>query len=134
MNITGANYLAAIVILILTITSFSCLGIISASFIMVFKKGDPISWIITSLSWLIGGVYYPVSILPQWLQKFSYFLPITYSLEGMRMALLQGYSFQQLLSNILALFFFTIVMLPASLYTFKFAVTKAKINGTLAQY
>lgn len=134
IDISNANYVAAVIIILLTITSFSCIGIISASFIIVFKRGDPISWIVTSLSWLLGGVYYPVSILPPWLQKFSYILPITYSLEGMRMALLKGYSFQQLLPNILALCIFTLLMLPLSLYIFQLAVKKAKVDGTLTQY
>lgn len=134
IDISNANYFAAIVIIILTISSFSCIGIISASFIMVFKRGDPISWAVTYVSWLLGGVYYPVSILPAWLQKFSYLLPITYSLEGMRMALLQGYSFQQLMPNILALSVFTALMLPVSLFVFRKAVNKAKVDGTLTQY
>ncbi len=134
IDISKANYAAAIVILLFTITSFSCIGIIAASFIVVFKKGDPIAWLVTSLSWLLGGVYYPVSILPKWLQNISYILPITYSLKGIRLALLQGYSFYQLQKYIYALMIFTIILLPASLYIFRSAVKKAMVDGSLTQY
>ncbi len=134
MNISNANYLAAFIILVLTISSSSCLGILSASFVVIFKKGDPISWLFSSLSWLIGGVYYPISILPEWLQNLSYMVPTRYSLEGMRLALLQGYSIQELLSNIAGLVFFTVIMLPLSLVIFQYAVKKAKVDGTLTQY
>jgi len=45
-----ANYPAAFVILLLTVISFSSLGIIAAGFIMVLKRGDPITWIIGTVS------------------------------------------------------------------------------------
>ena len=134
MNIRSANYGGALLILLLTIIAFSSMGIISASFIMVLKRGDPISWIFTSLSGLLAGLYYPVSVLPEWLQKLSYLLPLTYALEGMRLALLKGYTIAQLSHNILALSVFTAIMLPISIMSFKYAVKKAKIDGSLTQY
>ena len=101
---------------------------------MVLKKGDPFSWIFANLSWLLSGVYYPVSILPDWLQKVSYLIPVTHSLEGMRLALLKGYPLRDLLPSILPLLVFTVIMLPFSIWVFKYAVRIAKINGSLTQY
>jgi len=134
VNFSAANYGGAFLLLILTITSFSSIGIFSTSFIMIFKKGDPTTWLVTSLSWLLGGVFYPVQILPSWLEKLAYLLPITYALDGMRMALLQGHSLYQLRANILALSIFTIFLLPISIFVFGKAVKRAKIEGSLAQY
>lgn len=134
INMGGANILGALVILILTIISFSSLGIISASFIMIMKRGDPISWIFTNISGLLGGLYYPISVLPDWLQRFSYLLPVTYSLEGMRLALLKGYSLSELMPNILGLAVFSAITFPISILIFRYAVKKAKMDGTLTQY
>jgi len=134
VNLGAANYIGAVIILIFTITSFGSIGIISASFIMMFKRGDPITWLITSLSWLLGGVFYPVQVLPAWLEKLSYLLPITYSLSGMRLALLQGYTLKELMPSILALLIFTIFLLPVSIFIFTKAVKRAKVEGSLAQY
>lgn len=134
VNMGNANFAGALLILFLTIISFSSFGILSASFVMVLKRGDPISSIFTSVSGILGGLYYPVSILPGWLQKLSYLLPVTYSLEGMRLALLQGYSIRALLPNIVALILFSIIMLPLSIFIFGYAVKRAKIDGTLTQY
>ncbi len=130
----NANYLLALLFLVLTIISFSTVGIISASFIMVFKRGDPITWLFSSLSWFLGGLYYPVSVLPSWLQKVAYFLPITHALEGMRLALLNGATFSAVMPNILALSVFSILMLPLSLISFRYAIYKAKLNGSLTHY
>lgn len=134
LKIGDANFIGALVVLILTIVSFSSLGIISASFIMVLKKGEPVTWLFSNLSWLLGGVFYPIAVLPDWLQKVSYLLPITYSLEGMRLALLKGYTLTELIPSIMPLLIFAIIMLPISLWMFKLAVKRAKMDGSLVQY
>ncbi|TET67751.1 MAG: ABC transporter permease, partial [Candidatus Aminicenantes bacterium] len=87
-----------------------------------------------SFSTLFGGVFFPITILPGWLQKVSYFLPITYSLRAMRHALLQSYSFQALGFDILILALFSVVLLPFSIYAFKVAVRRAKKDGSLTHY
>ena len=134
LNMGKANYGAAVIVLMITIVCFSSMGIISASFIMVFKKGNPVNWIFINLSWVLGGVYYPITILPEWLEKLAYLLPITYALEAMRLALLNGRSLGSLMPQIIPLFIFTVVMLPLSLSLFSFAVKRAKIEGSLVQY
>ena len=134
VNMGQANLVAALLILLLTIISFSAIGIISASFVMVFKRGDPLAWLFGSASILFGGVYYPIAILPGWLEKVAYLLTITYSLEGMRLALLKGHSLNALLPNLLALSIFTLVLLPLSIMSFQWAVRKAKLQGTLTHY
>ena len=127
LNLTGANFFSAIIILILTIILFSSMGIISVSFIMVFKRGDPITWLINLFSALFGGVYFPITLLPENLRFISYFLPITYALRALRHALLRGDTFRMLLPDITVLLFFSILLLPLSILIFKYAVRKAKI-------
>ncbi len=134
LNLSQANFLSALVVFILTIFSFSSIGVISAAFIVVYKRGDPINWLIGTFSVLFGGVYFPVNILPKSLQLISCFLPITHSLKGLRYALLEGYTLNALLPEISMLFVFSVVFLPLSILIFKYAVKKAKINGTLAHY
>lgn len=134
IDVGNTNVPGAFIILLLTIISFNSFGIISASFVMVLKKGDPVSKLFSNVSGVIGGLYYPISVLPEWLQKLSHVLPITYSLDGMRLALLQGYSIKALLPNIIALLLFSVIMLPLSVFIFSYAVRRAKIDGTLTQY
>jgi ABC-2 type transport system permease protein len=128
------NILSASLVFLLTLFIFSSLGIISASFIMVLKRGDPISWLFGSFSSLVGGTYFPVNILPLWLQKVSYLIPLFYSLRAMRLAVLQGYSVGELLPEIGALFGFAFLLIPLSLFSFKKALIRAKIDGSLVTY
>ena len=134
LQLTHANYLAAFLILILTIVVFSALGILSASFIMVFKKGDPVAWLFGAASGLLGGVYFPITVLPPFLKKIALLLPITHSLEGMRQALLSGAGFGQLLTQIGILCLFAGILFPLSILMFAVAIKKAKFAGSLVQY
>jgi ABC-2 type transport system permease protein len=134
LDLSRANYAGAVIILLISIFAFSSFGILSASFVMVLKKGDPVASTFSGISWLLGGVYYPVSILPSWLKPFSYFLPITYSLEGMRLALIKGASFYNLLPSIFSLLLFTAILMPVSIYSFQYAIRLAKRDGSLTHY
>lgn len=134
LDLSKSNIPSALTVMILTILSFSPLGIISASFIMIFKRGDPIAFFFGTASALLGGVYYPVAILPEWIQGLSYLLPITYSLRAMRFALLNGASIPEIAPDLIALFIFSLIMIPLSLFAFRFAVRKAKETGSLGQY
>ncbi len=135
VDFSNADVLPALAALVLTVIAFSSLGIISASFIMIFKRGDPIAWLISSSSTLLGGVYYPISILPEWLQSISYLFPITYALDAIRLSLLQGEGYSGAVArDMLALVIFSMITLPISLIVFRYAVARAKKDGSLAYY
>jgi ABC-2 type transport system permease protein len=52
----------------------------------------------------------------------------------MRLALLQGASWSQLAPDILALVIFALILLPLSLTAFRYAVHRAKVEGSLTHY
>jgi ABC-2 type transport system permease protein len=129
-----ANVLTALVVLTLSITSFSGIGILSAAFVLLLKKGDPVAWIFGGASSLLAGVYYPISVLPDWLEPLSRFLPLTYALDGMRLAILRGYSLYQIRVDLLVLLTFTLVLTPLALFIFRQALKRAKTEGSLTQF
>lgn len=128
------SLLTAGAILLLTTITISCMGIVSASFIMIFKKGDPIKFLFGTMSFFLGGVVYPVSQLPGWLQKVAQLLPITHGLQGMRDILLAGMGLRQVLPQLLILLLFTAIGLPLSLYSFSVATRIARREGSLLHY
>ena len=101
---------------------------------MIFKRGDPVNWIVSSSFELLGGIYYPITILPAGLKAISHLLPITYALKALRGVLLAGYSFSQIKTEILALVAFAVVLFPLSIILFEFALKWAKRDGSLSQY
>jgi len=125
---------SALGIVCLTIAAFSSLGIFSASFIMLFKRGDPVNWGFNVVSWLLGGVYYPVSILPLWLEKVASIIPMTHSLEALRLILLTEEGFAGLWDNVLILGLWGAIGLPVSLFCFRYTLNRARMQGTLGHY
>ena len=133
-DIGDANVLSALVVLILTVLVFSGVGILSASAIMVLKRGDPVTWLFGSVSAFLGGTLFPVSMLPQWLQTIAHLLPVYYALHAMRLAVLRGATLSEIGSDVLILSAFALVIVPASIWTFRRAVRVAKTEGTLGTY
>ena len=132
--LVGANWGAAAVLLALAMAAFSAFGFFSACFVLLFKKGDPVSWILLGASGVLGGVLYPVSSLPPWLETLAQLLPITHALEGERRALLAGAGLGELQREAFILLLFAAVGLPLALAAFRWSVRRAKRAGTLAQY
>lgn len=134
LRLEGANYLAALVTLVLSIVAFASIGIVAAGVIMVIKRGDPVTTLFSSVATLVGGVFYPIEVMPEWLQFLSRLLPLTYSLRAMRLALLNGASWTDLLPDLLVVAVFAAILFPLSLLVFRFAVERARADGSLAHY
>ncbi|HEX2694530.1 MAG TPA: ABC transporter permease, partial [Acidobacteriota bacterium] len=90
MRMGHVNVPALLVVLVLTSSCFLSLGMLSASFTLVYKLGNPVSWLFGSVSGLLGGMLFPVAVLPPWLRGLSFFLPVTHALEGLRLSLLSS--------------------------------------------
>ena len=121
-------------IVALTVVSTMALGIFAAGFIVLYKQGDPLTAAIGGLSWLLSGVLYPKEILPDWVQDVASFLPMTHSLESLRLALLQGVPLERLGSSVLGLALFSAIGVPTSIAWFAWSVGRARVAGSLARY
>ena len=119
---------------VFTLLSSAGIGILSASFIIYFKRGDPINFVLSSANTFLGGVFFPVTLLPDYLQGISSYLPLTWSLRIVRGVLLHGNSFAELQGELFHLAILTLVLLPAGIYSSRFAIRRAKKEGSLTQY
>jgi len=60
---------------------------------LIFRYGraaEALIWGVPFLIQPVSAVFYPVTVLPPWLQKIAYLLPSTYVFEGMRQVLATG--------------------------------------------
>ena len=128
----AVNIYSVIVILGFATVCFLSLGMMAASCVIIFKRGDPITWIVTNFFWLFGGAYIPVGVFPQSLQTISFSIPTTYTLKALRLALCQGYSLSMLRQEIIALAAFSFGLLAVGLLGLKMAFFYARKKGTLA--
>ena len=133
-DVRQINFSSSIITLILSTLVFSSLGILSSSFILIFKKGNPITWLFSSVSVLVGGVYFPVEILPNWLQILSKMVPLTYSLDALRKTIIQGKGIADLHTELTVLLGFAAILLPLSIFAFRYSISWVKKNGSLIHY
>jgi ABC-2 type transport system permease protein len=118
----------------LTLLSSAGVGILSASFIIYFKRGDPINFMLSGATTFFGSVFFPVEQLPDWAEPAGKLVPLSWSLQVVRGSLLQGKSLSDLSEPLTILFVLTLVLLPSGLWASRFAIRKAKREGSLIQY
>ena len=128
----AANWLAVFFVLFVSLLAFSGFGILSASYLLIFKRGNPAKWFFLGVSSVAGGILFPVNILPDWLQLVARLNPVTYALEAMRGALLGGAAVVSLWQPLAVLLAFAAVLLPLSMAIFAWSLRRTKITGTLS--
>jgi ABC-2 type transport system permease protein len=128
----SANWISVIVVLAASLLSFSGLGILSASYVLLFKRGNPAKWLLIGLWGIAGGMLFPVSILPDWLQVVAKLNPMTHALNAMRAALLGNAGLAALRPSIGLLLLFAAVLLPVSMLVFYWTLERTKSTGTLS--
>ena len=129
-----ANLGAAAVVLLLALASYVPLGLLSASFTLRFKRGDPVAAFLDLASVLLGGVFFPVAVLPMPLQAAGRMLPLTHALEALRLALLRNAPLAELLPQLRALSLSAAVLLPFAFVLFRAAVRRARDDGSLTHF
>ena len=132
------SYLLALLFLVLTTLVLAAIGILSASFAMVFKRGDPFGLLLGITSTLFSGVLFPTQLIRQYagpyIGSIPRALPPTYGLDGIRRVLIEGQTISQVREPLVVLLCFLVVLMPFSLWVFARAVRRAKREGSLIQY
>jgi ABC-2 type transport system permease protein len=133
VDLSNANVPSMLLIVVTGSTSFIGLGMFAAVLPLLSpEKGLQMTNIIKTLVLLVSGVYYPVSVLPGWMQLFATISPAAYMLEGMRKALLEGVGVRAaFLPYIVPLLITGMITIPAGLWAFMRAERYAKQTGKL---
>jgi ABC-2 type transport system permease protein len=127
-----ADFGAAMVVLAASSFSFVGIGMMTAVLPLISpEKGTQLGFIAQGLLLVISGVYYPVSVLPQWMQWLSVVSPATYTLEGARKAVLDGAGVSALWGDIWPLLLIGVIAIPAGLAVFAQGERYAKRHGRL---
>jgi ABC-2 type transport system permease protein len=134
VNFSQMNIPATILVFVISVLAFVSFGILSAAAIVWLKKGDPVAWIFGSFGAILGGAYFPIEVMPGWVQKAALLVPITYSLEALRLTMLRGYSIAMITKPLIVLSSIALLLLPFSLILFAAMVQKGRKEGTLTEY
>lgn len=132
IDLGGANLPGALVVIVFGSFSFIGFGIMGAVLPLLFpEKGEQMTFIISSILLLVSGVYYPIDVLPGWMQPFSALSPATYVLEAMRAAILDGASTVSLLGDMVPVLLIGLITIPIGMLIFGYFERYAKRTGRL---
>jgi len=127
-----------VAILFMMIASYLGIGIMAAGIILVYKKGDPLTFLMASVTEFLGGVLFPLKYLQDYpvLWWLAWLMPYTYALDAARAVLLTGATLISLnvLGDLAILGIYAVVFIPVGLWVFRWGCDRIRYEGTVATY
>lgn len=132
LDLSRANLVGAALVILAGSLSLISIGIVASILPLLYpERGAQMTSVVQASFLLISGVYYPITVLPEWMQSIAVFSPITYVLDGVRAAVLDGKPVSELTAFIVPLLVLGAVLLPVGIQAFKMAEDYAKRSGKL---
>jgi ABC-2 type transport system permease protein len=130
LSLGAANFAAALVVLVLASVSFFGIGMMTAVLPLISpEKGAQLGFVAQGLLLVVSGVYYPVSVLPAWMQWTATISPATYALRGIRGSILDGHGVAW--ADVWPLLVIGAASIPLGLWVFSRGELYAKRHGKL---
>ncbi len=127
-----ADFATALVLLAIASVSFVGVGMVTAVLPLISpEKGAQLGFIAQGFLLVVSGVYYPVSVLPEWMRWLSTISPATYALRGIRAAVLNGDGLAARGGDVWPLLVLGIIAIPLGLLVFRAGERYAKRHGKL---
>lgn len=134
VRLSAAHSGIALLILALIVMAYFGVGLMAAAMVLAFRTTGPFPQVVLLLSGLLGGVYYPTSVIPSWIQSLSSVVPLTYGLRALRRVWLDGLALREVIPDVVTLAGMAIGLLALGVAVFALGMRYARRAGTLAQY
>jgi ABC-2 type transport system permease protein len=132
LSFSGADFGAALLLLAVASVSFVGVGMVTAVLPLISpEKGAQLGFIAQGLLLVVSGVYYPVEVMPGWMQAIATLSPATYALHGIRATMLDGQGVSAVWGDLWPLLVLGVVAIPAGLAIFRAGERYAKRHGSL---
>jgi ABC-2 type transport system permease protein len=132
LSFEGADFGAALVLLGAASVSFVGVGMVTAVLPLISpEKGAQLGFVAQGLLLVVSGVYYPVDVMPGWMQAVATVSPATYALHGIRASVLDGAGVGAVWGDLWPLLVLGAVAIPAGLVVFRAGERYAKRHGKL---
>jgi ABC-2 type transport system permease protein len=132
LSMPDAQFFPAFVVLVVASVSFIGIGMMMSVLPLISpEKGTQLGFVAQGTLLVVSGVYYPVSVLPEWMQWIAKVSPATYALDGIREAILEGQGLSAMWDEIWPLLVIGAVSVPLGLWVFGKGEQYAKRHGKL---
>jgi ABC-2 type transport system permease protein len=110
------------------------IGLLAAGAILTFRRGVGALTAGTAALSLVSGAFFPLSVLPAWLQTIANANPLAITIDGLREALIGGSAWASIGSDVIELAPLSIVAMAVGVMAFRLALARERRNGTLGLY
>jgi ABC-2 type transport system permease protein len=132
LDLSHADIPSALVVLAAATLPVLGLGIFTSILPLLSpEKGEQMTVAVQGVLLLVSGVYYPLTVLPTVLRVVGQASPLTYTLTGIRSALLDHAGVGDLVGTIALLLAMGAVLIPGGVVVFAMAERRAKRLGLL---
>lgn len=131
LDVSKADWPGFVLVLVATAAALSSVGVVTGAITMLMKRGEAISGMIIFGLGLVSGAYFPISVLPEWLQPIGEIAPTRFAFDGLREALFAGGNWE---NDLLVLLAFAVLLLPLAMFFFSQSLRIAKRLGSIAEY
>jgi ABC-2 type transport system permease protein len=131
VDLSNADWAGAALTLLAAGLALLGLGIALGALIVAFKRGNNIVAFVAVALGFAGGAFFPLAVLPGWLELIGKLLPTRFIFDGVRAALFSGSAWGE---DALVLLGYSVIGLPLALWAFSIALRHAKRRGSLAEY
>jgi ABC-2 type transport system permease protein len=130
IHLDDPNYPASLALLAIASISFIGVGMMTSVLPLISpEKGTQLGFVAQGLMLVVSGVYYPVSVLPGWMQWIAKISPATYALRGTRASILHGTGLAW--ADVWPLLLIGAFSIPIGLAVFRAGERYAKRHGKL---
>jgi ABC-2 type transport system permease protein len=130
----AATSFLAIPVALLGVIAFMPFALLLVAIVMAFKQVASASQFIVSAIAIVGGLYFPIALLPDWIRWASEVQPFTPATDLMRHLLVDTPLTHPASLELLKLVLFSAVLLPAGFVLLRASIRYGQRSGTVAEY
>jgi ABC-2 type transport system permease protein len=134
LDFKSGGVLPSLVLLMCFVPFVWGLGLVAAAAIVTFRRGAGVVGIGMSVLGLASGAFFPLALLPRWIQTISEANPLAITMEGTRKALIGGAGWDGIGAVVIVLLPLSAAALVAGVAAFRAALGREHRNGTLGLY
>lgn len=131
LDLSGTDWIGFATVLVVAGVSLSALGVLFGALVLVIKRGEVLAGMVTTGMGLVSGAFFPIAVLPGWLEPLGAVVPTRFAFDGLRAAIFRGEGWG---GDALALLLFGALALPLAIFAFGQALGYARRAGSLGQY
>ena len=130
----GAATVYTFIIMFLSALLMMGFGMIFGGLTIWVKNIGTLAILTQNIAMFFCGVYFPITVLPEYLQPIAKYVPFYYSIEGLRKSLIPTTPESEIIKYVIILLVLSIAFILIGLYILHKGLNKAKKDGSLVFY